>query len=221
MTGPEHPAYWRQRWARGETGWHLDEPNPWLVAHASHLPGGGRVLVPLCGRSRDLAWLARAGWHPVGIEVVEDAARGLFRDARLVPTERQVSGATHLEAGGIEVWVADVFELAPSAVGPVDAWWDRAALVALPAFLRGRYAERLRRWLRPEGRGLLVTLEHDEPEREGPPFSVSPDEVVASFAPRPVRLLGELDLRTAAGANATHPAPRRAVERLWLIDALG
>ena len=53
-------AFWQRRWARNEIGFHLNEVNPYLRRHwpSLKLAQGARVLVPLCGKSLDMAWLA-------------------------------------------------------------------------------------------------------------------------------------------------------------------
>ena len=53
----------------------------------------------------------------------------------------------------------------------------RAALIALPPGLRSRYVHELYSRL-PQGcRGLLITLEYPQQEKQGPPFSVTEAEV--------------------------------------------
>lgn len=57
------------------------------------------------------------------------------------------------------------------------AVYDRASLIALPPDLRQDYVRHLC-CLFPEGmRTLLVTLDYDQREMNGPPFAVSDDEV--------------------------------------------
>ena len=59
--------------------------------------------------------------------------------------------------------------------------FDRAALIALPPELRVHYANALYAKLPSGCRGLLVTLEYPQAERDGPPFSVPESEVRALF----------------------------------------
>jgi thiopurine S-methyltransferase len=80
-------------------------------------------------------------------------------------------------AGRYEILEGDALELTPEWLGPVAAAYDRAALVALPAELRQRYAASLATLLPAGSRTLLITFEYDQARKAGPPFSVSPDEV--------------------------------------------
>ena len=62
------PEFWKERWVRGEIGFHQAEVEPGLVTHLGGL-APTRVLVPLCGKSLDLAWLATQGHQVVGVEL--------------------------------------------------------------------------------------------------------------------------------------------------------
>ena len=168
---------WRTRWRDGDTRWHEGKPNAFLARFADRLHG--RVLVPLCGKSEDLAFLAARGHDVVGVELVEDGARAFFAEHGLTP---DVRGNVYT-SGRITIVVGDFFEV---AVEPCDSVFDRAALIALPPDLRTRYVERVRA-LAP--RGLLVTLEYPPGAWQGPPFAVMETEVRALYAS--AELLGE------------------------------
>lgn len=191
----EH-SFWRQRWREGRIGFHRPDPNPHLVAHAEHLGEGARVLVPLCGKSVDVAWLGARAHSVVGVELVESAVASLFEEAGMSAT-RTVEGAFSRYAHeSIEVYVGDFFELDPSALGHFDAAFDRASMIALPPPLRARYVQKLRELLAPWATVLLVTLETDDDA--GPPFSVSEREVREIYA--------DAEVETLATANALDPS---------------
>ncbi|HEY7531502.1 MAG TPA: thiopurine S-methyltransferase, partial [Nitrospiraceae bacterium] len=65
------PIFWRQRWEKGETAWHESKANPLLVTHFNELslPRGGRIFVPLCGKTLDISWLLSKGYHVAGAEL--------------------------------------------------------------------------------------------------------------------------------------------------------
>ena len=59
MAEEDPEAYWMGVWANGTPDWHLEEVNPYLKRHISHLappPGKHRIFLPLCGKSLDLKW---------------------------------------------------------------------------------------------------------------------------------------------------------------------
>lgn len=76
------PEFWH-KWESNQIGFHLPEVNPYLQRHWSQLtlPTQARVLVPLCGKSLDLLWLAGRG-HPVlGVELSQKAIEDFFQRA--------------------------------------------------------------------------------------------------------------------------------------------
>jgi len=55
--------YWNQRWEDGRIGFHQEDINPYLLDFwpERKLSSEAHVLVPLCGKSRDMCWLAEQG----------------------------------------------------------------------------------------------------------------------------------------------------------------
>lgn len=172
---------WWERWTSGRTGFHLAQPNQALVRFGHRLRGVGRVLVPLCGKSRDLTFLAEAGHEVLGVELVELAARSYFFDEGIAPVEEREGSCLELSAGRVTLWVSDIFEVEPSAMGDCGGVYDRAALVALPYEHRVPYAARLSASLPCGAKMLLVTISYPDGTLDGPPFSVTPDEVRALY----------------------------------------
>ena len=89
-----------------------------------------------------------------------------------------------LEWQRLKVIVGDIFDVLPEMVGHIDAIYDRAATVALPPSVRGRYAEQVARLAGPSARGLLLTIAYPQEQMDGPPFSVPSDEVEGLYGAR-------------------------------------
>jgi len=167
---------WLARWESGHTGWHEANGNRALRKFWPGLTGGGRVLVPLCGKSPDLLWLSQQGCDVTGVELSEIAARAFFNEADI----RFETGTD----GGLR-WFRSVEHQLTMVCGdyfhfsdePYDALYDRAALVALPHSLRPAYVKHTKTLLKVNATQLLITLEYDQQKVDGPPFSVLPDEV--------------------------------------------
>ncbi|HSD16419.1 MAG TPA: thiopurine S-methyltransferase [Thermomonas sp.] len=178
-----HPDFWHQRWADNQIGFHQDTPSPLLLKHwaSLRLAPGAQVFVPLAGKSLDMAWLASQGHRVLGVELSQLAVEQFFAEHGLSPELEQTRHGTHYRAGGIELIVGDAFGLDADLLCDCTAVFDRAALIALPAELRVRYASQLYSRLPAHCRGLLVTLEYPQHERPGPPFSVPTDEVHALY----------------------------------------
>ena len=172
--------YWIGRWERGETGWHEPEVEPALVARFSRLKPT-RVFVPLCGKSRDLTWLASQGHEVVGVEAAEQACRAYF-DENKIPFEESRAGAFTLFRGGkVSIFNGDFFDLGPSELGEIGAVYDRGALIALPSDIRTRYAAHLAGLARGSFEFLQIALERIPPDSNGPPFSVSAQEIALLY----------------------------------------
>ena len=174
----EH-ADWLERWRERRTPFHMDRINPWLVRFAQRLDLGAqrRVLVPLCGKSLDLQYLARQGGSITGVDLAEEALRQ-FLEGQQREAVCQVRGdAIFLLAEPFTLVAADILTLTPEQIGRFDAIWDRAALVALPQASHAPYIRTLMSVLQPGGRILMVGMEYDTALMDGPPFSVSAQEI--------------------------------------------
>lgn len=179
------PKFWQERWARNQIGFHLPEVNPYMQRHWPQLvvAEGSKVLVPLCGKSLDLVWLASHGLRVMGVELSEQAVEALFNEQNLVPRITRRGAFTVYQADLIEVWCGDFFALDAEALVGCAALYDRAALIALPPLMRAQYAEHLSRLLPSGCQGLLITLDYDQTQKAGPPFAVTDDEVRVLFGP--------------------------------------
>ena len=173
------PEFWYDRWDRNQIGFHLSETNPYLRRFwpSLQLAQGSRVLVPLCGKSLDLSWLAAQGFEVLGVELTQTAVEQFFSEQQVVPQIRQQGAFTVFEAGPVTILCGDVFKLTTAEVTGCSAFYDRAAMIALPPEMRADYARLLARIL-PQGcQGLLITLDYDQSQMNGPPFSVPDAEV--------------------------------------------
>ena len=169
--------FWHDRWQHNKIGFHRDSVHPALVKHWPAASHGDRapVLVPLCGKSLDMLWLARNGHAVVGVELDRRAAEAFFDEAGVSPEIDETGPLPSFSAGGVTIFAGDFFEFNPSE--KYRLVYDRAALIALPPEMRKRYLTQLASLLAPGARGLLITLEYPQAAMQGPPFSVMPDEL--------------------------------------------
>lgn len=178
-----HPDFWLQRWHDNQIGFHQDKPTPLLLKHwpSIGMPAGATVFVPLAGKSLDMVWFASEGYRVLGVELSPLAIKQFISEHGVVPEVRESKYGTHYLAGPVEVIQGDVFALDATGLEDCSVVYDRAALIALPSELRKRYVDEVYSLL-PQGcRGLLITLEYPQLEKQGPPFSVSEAEVRALF----------------------------------------
>lgn len=172
------PDFWHKKWEANEIAFHESEAHPLLVRHFSALglAPGARVFVPLCGKSRDMNWLLGHGYEVAGAELSRLAVEQLFSELGVTPEITEIGPLERFAAEGITIYVGDIFDLTRDVLGPVDAVYDRAALVALPEAMRARYAGHLVH-LTHSARQLLITFDYDPLLTVGPPFSVNEHEV--------------------------------------------
>lgn len=175
--------FWHNRWQEGRIGFHQSDVNEFLKCWWSSLklPVKSTVFVPLCGKSKDMLWLAAQGHRVIGVELSEIAARDFFAEQNVQPDIEQAGDFVRYSANGVTIWCGDFFDLKPTDLEGVAAVFDRAALIALPKNMRLRYAEHLRALLPVGCQLLLVGMEYDESRLSGPPFNVPWAEISALF----------------------------------------
>jgi thiopurine S-methyltransferase len=175
-------SFWHQKWERGEIAFHESEANPFLVAHFEKLKLAKdcRVFLPLCGKTRDISWLLGCGYRVAGAELSELAVNELFKELGLEPQIFKAGELVRYSAKDIDILAGDIFDVSAEYLGPVSAIYDRAALVALPSGLRKRYTAHLMH-ITGTAPQLLITYEYDQRLMDGPPFSVSENEVMQHY----------------------------------------
>jgi thiopurine S-methyltransferase len=205
--------FWHQRWEENHIPFHLSEANPLLAAYFEKLsvPQGGRVFLPLCGKTLDIPWLLSQGCRVAGAELSKIAIGQLFAELCVKPKITALGKMDHYRAKNLDIFVGDIFDLSRKALGPVDAIYDRAALVALPPKIRERYTAHLMK-IADKAPQLLICCEYDQSFMEGPPFSVSNDEVKRHYEVNyQLTLLSSKDV--PGGLKGICPAKENA----WLL----
>lgn len=207
------PAFWLERWRQGRTAFHEGKPNALLAAcfPRLYLRRGDRVFVPLCGKATDLDWIASQGNRVAGAELSQSAVKAAFERMGLVPRVENLGSHRRYTAENIEIFVGDIFDLSPETLGPVDAIYDRAALVALPGTMRPDYARHLMA-LTNMAQQLLIAFDYDQSQMEGPPFSVGEEEIREHYGDR-------YDLERAATVDISGSLSERCSgsEIAWLL----
>ncbi|MCY0386130.1 thiopurine S-methyltransferase [Robbsia sp. Bb-Pol-6] len=197
--------FWLERWRDGRTHFHQDHVMPDLPAHwpALELAPGTQVLVPLCGKSLDMLWLAERGHAVLGVELSALAVEQFFAENGLRPTRHASPQGERYRAGNIEIIRGDIFALDAAHFADCAAIYDRAALIALPPAMQQHYVAHVYGQLAATYRGLLITLDYPQAQRAGPPFSLPEASVQALFAPQSsAREIARADILAAEPAFA-------------------
>ncbi|MFV0575994.1 MAG: thiopurine S-methyltransferase [Vibrio sp.] len=209
--------FWHKKWAENKIGFHLQDVNPLLTQYWPQLNSARdhSVLVPLCGKSEDLVWLAEQHNNVTGVELSNIAVRAFFAEHFYTPLVTALNGHHELyQFDELTLYAGDFFT---APLTQFDRIYDRAALIAMPESLRQQYAERLKSLLAPQGKILLVSLDYDPSQMQGPPFSVPKEEVLALFEGFKVTHLFR-DENIKKHTKLDDPSSYFA-EEVWLIEA--
>ncbi len=184
---------WHESWQAGRTAFHKGAVHEDLVNFQEKFlrDGPHRVLVPLCGKTIDMVWLAEQGHEVVGVELVPQAVEEFFQQQELSAEIEVHEHYSLYRAGKITLACGDMLKLGRGELGEIDRIWDRAALVALPYEVRVAYAAHLR-GLGAAGTILLANVfEYDQSKMSGPPFSVTDTEFREHYRDCDITLLDE------------------------------
>jgi len=223
-----NPEFWHNRWQENRIGFNQSEMNPLLIKYwsALNVSAGSRVFVPLCGKSIDMVWLAAQGYDVVGVELVESAVQAFFAEQDIQPIVHQhrenpnikyYQGKLEDSGRTITLWVADIFALTSKDIGNINAVYDKAALIALPANMRFAYNEQVRQLSidtnNQAASQLLLTLNYDQSKKDGPPFSINHEQVQQYYSEH--YQITELANEPASIGSATE---LEVTEHVWLLS---
>lgn len=159
---------WEGLYQSGEMPWEKGEPSPGLVdflATEKNLPGH-TVLVPGCGTGHDAREWAKAGFAVTGYDLAPSAVR--------LAQEKT-------KAAGLQAGFALGDFLADEPQQRFDWVFEHTLFCAIQPERRTDYVRALGRWLNPNGHYLAVN--YLIPDKEGPPFGTTREEVLERFSP--------------------------------------
>ncbi len=183
-----HHSFWHQRWQEQRIGFHQDKINPYLEKYLVELDllENDRIFVPLCGKSNDLFFLHQQGYRVIANELSTLAVQDFYTEQQLNASKTIILGEKNSlpeatmslwQSPEVSIYCGDFFLLEKSYLSDISAVYDRASLVALPEDLRRKYVKKMLQLLPKKIKILLLTLDYDENEKQGPPFSVTQKEV--------------------------------------------
>ena len=186
--------FWIERWAENRIGFHRPAVQPLLERFWTEVAtGAGRVLVPLCGKSHDMIWLAARGHRVLGVDISRIAAQSFAAEHGLDFEVIEEPPFTLMREEKVDFLIGDFFGLKPERVGRFALVYDRAALIALPEERRRDYVSTVESLIETAAHILLITIEYEPGAMEGPPYSVGEEEVRALYADAAVAKLYEHD----------------------------
>lgn len=160
---------WEQMWSAGlGKGQKFDVggPSQALCGELARMPkptAALSALVPGCGRAYDALALARHGFERVvAVDISKTAC---------VAAEKELAACGDPAAKRVEVLCADFFAME----GSYDFIWDCTFLCALDPSVRGQWASRSAKLLKPDGTLLscVFPIFAEGASRGGPPYALS------------------------------------------------
>ena len=211
---------WLQLWRDKNIEFHLTTVNPYLIKAWSNVvhKRGSRVLVPMCGKSLDMIWLAEQGHQVIGVELSPVAVKAFFKENKIQPLKQRKGKFMHWSHGNINILCGDFFSLLEADIGHIDTVYDRASLTALPEDIREKYVAQMRMVISSSSNILLLTIE-DEVKKENDDDATHVDEeVMALYSDNFNISLSHSETVMEASPDGTGSAPTPAEYRVYQLS---
>jgi cyclopropane fatty-acyl-phospholipid synthase-like methyltransferase len=164
----ESQSYWEARYQSKDMPWEKGAPSPGLVdflaAHPKLPPGS--VCVPGCGTGHDVRAWARAGFGAYGFDIAPSA----------ICLATEATSKARLSA---RFQRADFLHGEPPFL--FDRVFEHTLFCAIQPNERDTYVQAVLRWLKPEGQ--YVAVNYLIPDKDGPAFGTTRDELWQWFSP--------------------------------------
>ena len=175
MNDVSSPSFWEESYRSGRTGWDLGMPTPVFqrLAESGKFPPG-KMLVICAGRGYDARMFARLGFQVTAVDFAEDAVKEM---KTLVDSNISM-----------EVMQADLFDLPVFMKEEFDYILEYTCFCAIDPQRRADYIHSVSSLLKPGG--IYIALAFPIGGRTGgPPFVVTPDELVEPLSERGFELI--------------------------------
>jgi SAM-dependent methyltransferase len=175
MSDVSSPSFWEENYRNGHTGWDLGMPTPVFqrLAESGKFPPG-KMLVLCAGRGYDARLFARLGFDVTAVDFAEEAIK-----------EMQTLVDPNIS---MEVIQADLFDLPVFMSEEFDYILEYTCFCAIDPQRRADYIHSVSSLLKPGG--IYIALAFPIGGRSGgPPFVVTPDELVEPLSERGFELI--------------------------------
>jgi len=174
---------WHSYWNANRLGFHEGRVNRYLESFLSlyDLNPGDTIFMPLCGKAVDILWLSQQGFKVIGIELSDIAVNAFFHESGLDYERESAGSLQRYYTDSITLFQGDYLQLQAQDLMDCKLVYDRAALVAIEAFNRQSYVNKMLDIIPRRTPILLVTLDYDQQVMSGPPYAVPVAEIEALF----------------------------------------
>lgn len=175
MSDVNSPSFWEESYRSGRTGWDLGMPTPVFQRLAeSEIFSPGKMLVICAGRGYDARLFARRGFQVTAVDFADQAVKEM--QSMLNPDL------------SMEVIQADLFDLPAFMQEEFDYILEYTCFCAIDPQRRTDYIESVSSLLKPGG--YYIALAFPIAQRTGgPPFLVTPDELIDPLGERGFELI--------------------------------
>ncbi len=175
MNDVNSASFWEESYRSGSTGWDLGMPTPVFkrLADSSQFPPG-KMLVICAGRGYDARMFARLGFEVTAVDFAEEAVQEM--KSLLEPDL------------SMEVIQADLFDLPAFMKAEFDYILEYTCFCAIDPQRRAEYIESISSLLKPGGHYIALAFPIGQ-RTGGPPFVVTPDELIEPLGDRGFELV--------------------------------
>ena len=211
-------SFWHKCWERNTLGFHQSDVHPLLSQYFNKLclPSDKHIFVPLCGKTLDMAYLAKY-MQVTGNELSEIACRDFFLDNSIEYQKQTLGDFTHFSCPQLLLLQGDFFKLNADNIESIDWIYDRAALIALPIAMQREYVNHLKSFFSSQTRLFLVTLEFPKGQLKGPPFSINRVDVNSLFSGFNIECIAKNEIKGKQFAQRTLDVDY-LIEKLYIIS---
>lgn len=170
--------YWLDKWQTNDIAFHEQHVNVDLIAYIDrlNLKPGDCIFVPLCGKTKDMLWLAEKRFHVIGVELSAIACHDFFAELNVTPHIIKQANFTKYQYKNIELFCGDLFNLTSADLPAIQAVYDCKALIALPPDLRKKYIHHIVACVGTKISILLLTRETNC-QVVPPPYPINKAEI--------------------------------------------
>jgi cyclopropane fatty-acyl-phospholipid synthase-like methyltransferase len=159
-----NPDFWDNLYIENSARWDLGGPTPILKHHLKHNKLIGDVCVLGCGNGHDVIELSNNNLSVYAVDFSIEAINNLKNK---IPQESKIK-TLHM----------DIFDLSKKYNDKFDFIFEYTCYCAIDPVRREEYFDLVYNLLKPNGILFGIFLPLDKKEEDGPPFSVSIDEIL-------------------------------------------
>ncbi len=164
MNKVSNPDFWDNLYIENSAKWDLGGPTPILKHHLKHNKLIGDVCVLGCGNGHDVIELSNNDLFVYAVDFSIEAINNLKNK---IPQESKIK-TLHM----------DIFDLSKKYNNKFDFIFEYTCYCAIDPLRREEYFDLVYNLLKPNGILFGIFLPLDKKEEDGPPFSVSIDEIL-------------------------------------------